>query len=399
MQKNSFFKHFSFFVMIFTSASLYISNIVLAKFLTPSDYGFYALLISFVSIVASFGFFGIDQAIVRTASLESDAIAISSKLVKLAFAASSVFAIFSYLYFYSFGVDSAVLSVVSTVGVTVGLAGYAWGRLSKSFVFAQFSHGGHRLLFGLSLLFTWLLGFSITIQLVEWVLAISAVLVGVFSVLFFIRHGSVSLKSGIEEPVMAFALGYGLSMLIMNTIGFADRFLVERLFGLELAAAFFFYANIYVFPFALLQNYVGFRELANYKERFTIKILHQDLLKAIKIYLVVLIACIIADFVLTKYFLLGIFDLTFTERILLACVGCARILYGALSAAFGAVASSSAIHRVNLATVLVGVVLFGVFLLMFEKSLAGLILFFLAVWFARASSIYLLVCKGRTDAV
>lgn len=235
--------------------------------------------------------------------------------------------------------------------------------------------------------------------MIEWVLCGGAVIVACYVALFVVRDAELDVRSDLGGAILSFALGYSVSMLLMNAIGFADRFLVERFFGLEVAAVFFFYANIYVFPFALLQGYVGFRELSHYKERFSVGVLHRDLLKSVVLFLVVLVFCIAADFLLTKYFLQGRFELSISERILLACLGGARIIYGSLSAAFGAVASSKAIHRVNLVTLAAGVGALGVFSYPLQGSLAALLACFLFVWLTRAGSIYFLVCKGRSDAV
>lgn len=385
--------------MAASSGALYLVNIALAGILTESDYGYYALLISFMSVVASFGLGGFDQALVRTAKILDGRLCVSRYLVISALISSVLFSVASYAYFGALGVGNELLALMTTIAIALGLFGYGVGRLKKAFVFAQFAHGGHRLLLGLGLAFLWLIGENINVAMIEWVLCGGAVIVACYVALFVVRYAELDVRSDLGGAILSFALGYSVSMLLMNAIGFADRFLVERFFGLEVAAVFFFYANIYVFPFALLQGYVGFRELSHYKERFSVGVLHRDLLKSVVLFLVVLVFCIVADFLLTKYFLQGRFELSIAERILLACLGGARIIYGSLSAAFGAVASSKAIHRVNLVTLIAGVGALGVFSYPLQGSLAALMACFLLVWLARAGSIYFLVCKGRSDAV
>lgn len=385
--------------MAASSGALYLVNIALAGILTESDYGYYALLISFMSVVASFGLGGFDQALVRTAKILDGRLCVSRYLVISALISSVLFSVASYAYFGALGIGNELLALMTTIAIALGLFGYGVGRLKKAFVFAQFAHGGHRLLLGLGLAFLWLIGENINVAMIEWVLCGGAVIVACYVALFVVRYAELDVRSDLGGAILSFALGYSVSMLLMNAIGFADRFLVERFFGLEVAAVFFFYANIYVFPFALLQGYVGFRELSHYKERFSVGVLHRDLLKSVVLFLVVLVFCIVADFLLTKYFLQGRFELSIAERILLACLGGARIIYGSLSAAFGAVASSKAIHRVNLVTLIAGVGALGVFSYPLQGSLAALMACFLFVWLARAGSIYFLVCKGRSDAV
>lgn len=392
-------RHASFFVMAASAGVLYLVNILLAGLLTEADYGYYALLISFMSVVASFGLGGFDQALVRTAKVLNGRLCVSRYLAVSALISAVLFSVASYAYFRVLGVGNELLALISTLAIALGLFGYGVGRLKRAFVFAQFAHGGHRILLGLGLTLLWLTGEQISVEVIEWVLCGGAVIVACVVAFYVVKHAELDFRSDLGVAVLSFAFGYSVSMLLMNAIGFADRFLVERFFGLEVAAKFFFYANIYVFPFALLQGYVGFRELSHYKERFSLGLLHKDLLKSGVLFSLVLILCIAADFLLTKYFLQGRFEISIIERVLLACLGGARIVYGSLSAAFGAVASSRAIHRVNLVTVSAGIGALGLFVYALPDSLAALMACFLFVWLARASSVYFLVCKGRSDAV
>ena len=72
-QKNkylSFFsKHLAFFVLGFASLSFFIVNILLKETLSLSDYGLYSLLITYLSLISSFGLLGFEQVLLRTTKI------------------------------------------------------------------------------------------------------------------------------------------------------------------------------------------------------------------------------------------------------------------------------------------------------------------------------------------
>lgn len=385
--------HASFFVMLSSSGAIYVANFFLASALSLNDYGYYALLVTFLSVASSYGLGGFDQAIVRTAREVDGSLQVNSTLFFLSICSSFVFGATAFLYFDSLADGSGVLPAISGFFVSIGLFGYAIGRIRKLFVFAQFSHGGYRIAFAICLLVAWLAGAEINAKVINDLFIMSSGVVALFVVAFLLCRVSTSLVSVGGESVLGFAAGYGISMLLMNIIGYGDRVLVERFFGLESAAAYFFYANVYVFPFSLLQAYVGFKELARYKESFSLGVFHGDLLRALKLFCSVLVLCILLDFLLTEYFFVGVFDFGIAERVLLISLGGMRIVYGLLSAALGARALPAAIHQVNGFTVLAILATGGVFWLVDDKKLVFLILCFLTVWIARAMSVYYLVCK------
>lgn len=385
--------HASFFVMLLSSGAIYVSNFFLASALSLNDYGYYALLVTFLSVASSYGLGGFDQAIVRTAREVDGCLKVNSILFFLSILSSFVFGVLAFLYFDSLADGSGLFAAISGFFVSIGLFGYAVGRVKKLFVFAQFSHGGYRITFAICVLVAWVAGAELNAKAIDGLFIISSGVVALFVVVFLLYRVSTSLEGAGAESVLGFAVGYGMSMLLMNIIGYGDRVLIERFFGLESAAAYFFYANIYVFPFSLLQAYVGFKELARYKESFSLGVFHGDMFRALKVFCGVLVLCVLVDFLLTKYFFAGVFDFGVADRVLLIALGGMRIVYGLLSAALGARALPTAIHQVNGITVLAVLSTGGAFWFVDDKTLVWLILCFLTAWIARAMSVYYLVCK------
>lgn len=384
-------RHGSFFIMAASAASLYLANIFLSVNLNAHDYGKYAIFISIISIANGFGFFGLDQALVRTSFFSSEKkLVLNSSLIRLAGFASIGFLVCSVLYgVYEVGLPGLSLAI-SVFATTFGLAGYAYGRVTQAYSFSQFSHGGSRVLFLVSVLaFTQL---NANYEVVAWCYAIASVGVGVFSIYFF-RKGSFEIKSAKKLDIGSFAVGYFFSMLIMNFIGFADRFVIQNALGLEKAAAFFFYSNIYIYPFSLLASYVGFKELSKYKQGFVMGDLHGDLLKAVRVFCGVALLCCISDYIGSS--LLGgfKFSLSLEEKILMLLLGGGRIVYSSLSAVLGAVMEAKALNKVNIMTAL-AIFIAWLILEFSEKTVTAILVLFLWVWFARSAAVYAFIRRA-----
>ena len=57
---------------------------------------------------------------------------------------------------------------------------------------------------------------------------------------------------------------------------------VENRFGLSEMGNYFFYINIFLFPFMLFQNYIGFKEIIVFKKDFSQKMLNDKIVLAQK---------------------------------------------------------------------------------------------------------------------
>lgn len=388
MLRDFMTKHVSFFVMAASAASLYFSNIFLSVSLGAQDYGKYALFISIIAVANGFGFLGLDQALVRTArSSGSDSLVINRRLLRFALLAGLGFVVSATSYgVYGIGLPGVSLGV-SVLATILGLAGYAYGRVVRAYGFSQFAHGGARIVFFLCVLLLSQIKFGY--EDVAWCYAVSSVAVGVFVVYVFSksRFEADTLE---RSDIWSFAIGYFFSMLIMNFIGFADRFVIQEALGLEKAAAFFFYSNIYIYPFSLLASYVGFKELSKYKQSFTMADFHRDLGKSFRVAVGVALLCCASDYI-GSIVLGGFkFSLSVEEKILMVVLGSGRILYSALSAVLGAVVEAKSLNLVNGFTFL-AIACSWVALGFSEKTMVVILALFVGVWLARSVAVYAVV--------
>ena len=76
-------KHASLFVLGLASVSFFILNILLRDVLSAQEYGLYSILITYCSLISSFGLFGLDQVLLRTSIIEENKIIVDSRLISM----------------------------------------------------------------------------------------------------------------------------------------------------------------------------------------------------------------------------------------------------------------------------------------------------------------------------
>ena len=100
-------------------------------------------------------------------------------------------------------------------------------------------------------------------------------LFGLINKIQFIKQDSFS--SLLKKSFLFF-----ISLLTISLLGFGDRFFIESRFGLEILGNYFFFLNIFLFPFSLFQSYIGFKEIVSFKKNFSINLLNYKIINVLK---------------------------------------------------------------------------------------------------------------------
>ena len=94
-----FNKHFSLLILSFASFSFFIVNIFLKEQLNSEDYGLYSLLITYISLLSSFGMLGFEQTLLRNSVIKLKLEIDKALIVPIIFSALLVSLIGSFLMF------------------------------------------------------------------------------------------------------------------------------------------------------------------------------------------------------------------------------------------------------------------------------------------------------------
>ena len=133
-----FNKHFSLLILSLASFSFFIINIFLKEQLNSEDYGIYSLLITYISLLSSFGMLGFEQTLLRNSVIKLKLEIDKALIVPIIFSALLVSLIGSFLMFnnYNIGLDVSLIFLLSLMVILVKLI-YNLYRLSSRFVTSQ----------------------------------------------------------------------------------------------------------------------------------------------------------------------------------------------------------------------------------------------------------------------
>ena len=379
----SFRKHFSFVIIAFGSICFFLVNFLLKDYLSQDNYGTYSIFITYISLLSSFGMLGFEQTLIRTSKIKQKLEIEKSVILPSFISVFFVSIVGSYLIInnYEIGLDYYYLLTLSTLVILTKLV-FNLSRMMSKFIFSQLSLNFWKI--GLFLITLYLVFFEIKIKifdLFQYVL----ILFFVSGILIFPLFKQIVVVH--EKKIIALikqSLLFFLTLFTISLISFGDRFFIENRFGLSEMGNYFFYINIFLFPFMLFQNYIGFKEIIVFKKDFSQKMLNDKIVLAQKYSLCFSIVLIIS-LCLIEY--LNIYDLQILLNldiiIPLIILGNIKVIYSLLSSAVGAVANDKMLIDINIKSI------FSIFLIMpciyyFAFNISITIFFIITLWLIRS---------------
>jgi len=391
--KSHIIKHASIFVLGIASVSFFLLNILLKDILSPQDYGLYSILITYCSLISSFGLFGLDQVLLRTSVIEGKEIAVDSRLISMVLFVLLFMSLISSSVvskYYDFGISYLNLILLSSFLILIKLS-YQILRLLSKFTYSQFALNIWKLGLPLLLFLSLSMGFDITLSSITKYLFYCCLLSLGSYFLFYSKINFKKLKYT-QKDLIKFASGFFLTLFTLSVLNFSDRFIIERKFGLEEIGNYFFYVNLFLYPFTFFSTYIGFRELVSFKKAFSIDVFNKKLVLATK--LAILFGVIYLLLILSLDYL-HIFDFNLDDYklviFLLMLWGIIKVVASLLSSAIGALTSQQDLNRINLLSI---ILIFSLGLVIYYcHTITSIIISFLIVWVIRYSLYYLLVYR------
>ena len=334
--------------MIAGAGSIFLVNIVLKAILSDFQYGEYSIFITFLQVCISFGFLGLEQVFLRLSEVRDKTLLTDKKLLKITFVVGLLFslllsAVFSKI-FLKIQVATTLLMLL-TFSTSLMMFLYNVVRLKKQFVVAQLFNN------------MW----KYTVLVITGILLIGGnvnakTLIEIFT---YVSIGSATFFSiyVIKNIPFKFTNSFELSITF---IGFFDRFYIKAFFGSEAFGDYFYLATIFYFPFALLQGYVGFKELVFFKTNASLPILKRKLRNINVLSVIIAIAIYGAAYVLNDLEVIPAIDFASSGSVIfiLMALGILRINYSMLSSVLGATGSIKIIRNANIQSLVLILLIF-----------------------------------------
>ena len=340
-------------LIIAGAGSIFLVNIVLKASLSDFQYGEYSIFITFLQVCISFGFLGLEQVFLRLSEVRDDRLLTDKKLLKITFVVGLLFslllsAIFSKM-FLKIQVATTLL-ILLTFSTSLMMFLYNIVRLKKQFVVAQLFNNMWKYIV-LVITGILLIGGNVNAKtLIEIFTYVSIGSATVFSI-YVIKNIPFKFTNSFElSAIYKYSFHFVVSMLSITFIGFFDRFYIKALFGSEAFGDYFYLATIFYFPFALLQGYVGFKELVFFKTNASLPILKRKLRTINVLSVIIAIAIYGAAYILNDLEIIPAIDFTSSGSVIfiLMALGVLRINYSMLSSVLGATGSIKIIRNANI---------------------------------------------------
>ncbi len=339
--------------MIAGAGSIFLVNIVLKATLSDFQYGEYSIFITFLQVCISFGFLGLEQVFLRLSEVRDDRLLTDKKLLKITFVVGLLFslllsAVFSKI-FLEIQVATTLLMLL-TFSTSLMMFLYNVVRLKKQFVVAQLFNNMWKYIV---LVITGILLINGNVNAKTLIEIFTYVSIGsaTFFSIYVIKNIPFKFTNSFElSAIYKYSFHFVISMLSITFIGFFDRFYIKAFFGSEAFGDYFYLATIFYFPFALLQGYIGFKELVFFKTNASLPILKRKLRNINVLSVIIAIAIYGAAYVLNDLEVIPAIDFTSSGSVIfiLMALGVLRINYSMLSSVLGATGSIKIIRNANI---------------------------------------------------
>jgi len=390
-------KHLSLIVLAVSSLSFFLSNILLKDLLSDVQYGLYSIIVTYIALLSLFGLFGCDQVLLRTSTIDKKVLVVDYRVICIMLPISlgvSLFSTYIICMYYDLNVSYFSLFLLSFSAILIKLS-YQTSRMLSMFTFSQLTLN----LWKIGLLFFIFFGVCINTDITLHVIILCLLTFCLLSLASFIPlFARIKLKR-LDYPssyLLKLGSGFFIAMMSVSLLSFLDRFIIEQKFGLEKMGDYFFFVNLYLYPFILVSTYIGFKELVAFKKEFDMFLFKKRLIRIIIFSILSGSIYFIITLVLER---IGVYDFRISAHIklifALMIFGVIKIISSLLSAAMGARADVKDLKKVNIFTIFLFVVL--LISITLCSSMLNIVLLFIFIWVLRYSIYFILLLNQYRD--
>lgn len=379
-----FYGQISLFVIVLGAISFFLANIFMKEILSPYFYGQYSIVVTFFSLIYSFGILGTEQVFIRFSNKIDTNVIETQKtqivlITVLVIFSSLLSTYFFHTYYSSIKVNTCLLFISSFSMIGIMFL-FTVLRMNSNFFISQLIVNYWKivllLLSGYYLVYKKNdLEFFINFLCINFIVLFLCALVIVFNKVKIKYNKMIA-----DRDIFRASFHFFLSILSFTLIIFSDRLIIESKFKLEEFGNFFYLMNFFLAPFSILQNYIGFKQLIIFKgvfnKEYFIKSNQKSIILGVLLsFFLLLVICII-----TYYHIFNFdFKLYCNTIFLLLLTGIIRLYSASVSAAFEARTSIKTLQKSNVHIVIITI--FGLLLTYYlADSIEVVLIFILLLW-------------------
>jgi|GEM_PF-748693 len=386
--KKTFKEHASLLVIVLGGLCFLFTNIILKEIFNPTDYGFYSMIVTYISIIHIYGLLGFENVLMRFShQMSHNVVNVSITQLIYMVVISTITTLASFFWFKNYFQNqisfSYLLLFLTSFCSIISLFLFNIFRLNSDFISSQFMTNGWKIfLFFLSAIFFVFKWNNLT-SFVDVFLFAFVLIIALLSIHLF-RKISLDLTTKMSsKETFSYFFYFFLSITSISILLFGDRFIIENRLGIEVFGDYFYLTNLVLSPFTILQNYVGFKQLTQFKKHFNAKIFVNFNRKITFFSLELSLLVALFVFVLAYFDFLN-FDFSnyILSIVLLLILGIVRLYSSAMTSAYGAQTDMRTLKTTNW-ILIISIVLVSLTVIYFCSSLNHIIIGFIVAWTIR----------------
>lgn len=396
-------RHLSLLMILAGALGFFISNFLLKEILDANQYGQYSIFVSYFSLIYLFGIFGTEQVFLRF-SFQSKKNTIQTQKLQLYLVGgisifSSMLSTFIMKVYYPEIPINTVLLLLSSFCMIGTLFLLNMLRLNSDFVLSQFVSNYWKMVLFATTAFFYLFHKCNLADFIQFV-AINMILVFIVASIYIYKNIKIEFNeevSGRDIGITAFH--FFLAIFGFSLINFADRFIIEAKFSISEFGDFFYLTNFFLAPFTILQNYIGFKQLIVFKDKFDKEYYIRFNQKAIAFGFLLGIALYISSYVLCFF---KVLKFNFSESLsiisLLLLLGIVRLYSSSIISAFEARTSMESLRKSNIYILLITVLVLFIAII-FGNSIEPILICIISIWAFRCFvHRQLILCQMKNES-
>lgn len=382
-----FHQHLSLFVIVAGALSFFISNILMKGILSATHYGHYSIFVTYFSLIYVFGILGTEQVFLRF-SIQSKRETIETQkfqlqLITVIILFSTILCTFLFRKYYSEIAINTLLLFASSLSMIGSLFLFSILRLTSDFVLAQFISNYWKIVMCILAAFFYIFKNN-DLNLFIAIVCSNVLLIFALSLSYVCKKISFSFNKDVSiKEIVQTGFHFFLSIFSFSVLLFADRFIIETKYSFIEFGNFFYLTNFFLAPYAILQNYIGFKQLIVFKEGFNrgyfISFNRKALFFGALLGLFLLLLAFILNYTDVIQFRFNRYPLIIA---LLLFTGIVRLYSSSIIAAFEARTSIKTLRKANIyiAGITFVILLMAVFL---ASSIEEILIYVIFIWLFR----------------
>jgi len=393
-------KHSSLLLIVFGAGCFFLSNIIFKQKLNDQDFGIYSLVITYFSLLYIYGLLGYEQVFLRYSSVKEKNLIVTQKIsVNIVLITSVIISTICSILFYTYYFNqnfNILLFVLATFSIVCCMAMFSLFRLNEDYTIAQFIANFWKI-FLLMICGLYLFKKEISINLIADSISIVIIIFTVLFGIYTFKNINFEFDNTISQSTIFKSFFYFfISISTFSIITFGDRFIIENKIDLQTLGTYFYLSNFLLAPFNILQNYIGFKQLTEYKKQIKSKLLITYSLKAVLFGLFLGCLLLIITFLIDYNNLLNFkFNIYYTEILLLILLGIIKLYASVITPAFEVSTNIKMLRTFNLLFIASTIILFASLLITSQLTLVDVIITLTLLWLFRTLLQHYLLMKNK----